>query len=330
MGEKPQKSTVNKTLFWVILAALVVLSFFILKPFLIALVSAFVLAYLARPVYIRLQRVSNPHLAAFLTIILLLGVIIIPIVLLTASLIGQAQDAFSTPGFESTVEEKIKALPIFETLNIDVEKARAQVLEVLINAIKTTLVAIPSVILSILITLLAIYYMLIRWDSLVLGVKNFIPFSNKERLSTEIASATKHIIYGYLLIAFMEFIVSSIGFYIAGIKSYLILAALISILAFVPGLGPGIIWIPTALLKLATGDYTAAIIVIITGLIISIAIETFLLPRIVGKKAAIHPLILLIGILGGVPLFGIFGFIIGPIVLAYTIKILEQAIKKPD
>src|SRR5690606_6992110 len=110
------------------------------------------------------------------------------------------------------------------------------VLGMMVGAIGKTLASLPSIILSILITILATYYMLLHRDALVKKVKGFIPFSNKEKLSNEIASTTKHIMYGYFFVAFLEFIVASIGFYFAGIDNYLILASLLAMLAFVPGL----------------------------------------------------------------------------------------------
>jgi predicted PurR-regulated permease PerM len=97
--------------------------------------------------------------------------------------------------------------------------------------------------------------------------------------------------------------------------------------AFIPGIGPAMIWVPTFIIQLISGEYFSAITILITGLVISIVIETLLFSKILGDKASIHPLMILIGILGGIPLFGIFGFIIGPLVLAYTVKILEQSLK---
>lgn len=327
MKEDVQHSRAKAVLFWTVLALLVVLSFFILRPFIIPLVSAFVLSYLAMPIYDRIKRASNSHIAAILTIILLLGIVIIPISLVVSSLAVQAQAAIAASDL-GTIADKIRNLAILDTLNIDIEKLRESILGIMVSAIGKTLASLPSIVLSILITILATYYMLLKRDAIVKTVKDFIPFSNKEKLSTEIASATRHIMYGYFFIAFLEFIVASIGFYFAGISNYLILASLLAMLAFVPGLGPGIVWVPTFLIQIFSGNYGAAVIVLAMGLIISILIETFLLTKMVGDKASIHPLIMLIGILGGVPLFGIFGFIIGPIVLAYTIKILEQTLGK--
>jgi predicted PurR-regulated permease PerM len=328
MREEVQKSRYKTIVFWVILAVLVVLSFFILQPFLIPLVSAFVLAYLARPVYARLKKSSNTHIAAIFTIILLLAIIIIPVVLITSSLVSQAQNAFFDNSLKETIDAKIQALAIFEKLHIDVAKTKSQVLSILIDTIGKTLKAIPSVLLSLLVTILATYYMLLRWDSIVTNLRNFIPFTNKDKFMHQIANATKHIVYGYLFIAFIEFVVASIGFYIAGINSYLILAALVAMLAFIPGLGPGIVWVPLFLIQIVSGNYTSAIVVLVTGLVISLGVDFFLRLKILDRSTSIHPLILLIGILGGVPLFGIFGFVIGPLVLVYTIKILEQTLGK--
>ncbi|HVY01245.1 MAG TPA: AI-2E family transporter [Candidatus Nanoarchaeia archaeon] len=325
MKEDNQNIKFRASLFWIVLATLVVLSFFILKPFIIPIVSAFVLSYLAMPIYEKIKKSSNQHIAAILTIVLLIGIVIIPVALMLSSLTSQAQSAISASDIES-LTQKVKSLEIFNKLHINLEKLKENILEAIINSIGKTLKEIPSMIISVVITILATYYMLLKRDSMVKVVKEFIPFSNKDKLTSEIASATRHIMYGYFLVAFLEFIVAGVGFYAAGINNYLIFASLISMLAFIPGLGPGIVWIPTFILSVLSGDYLQAIIILATGLTISVLIETFLLSKIIGHKASIHPLILLIGILGGVPIFGIFGFIIGPIVLAYTIKILEQAV----
>ena len=321
-----QEKKVNTMIFWIALLGLTVLSFFVVRPFLIALVSAFILSYLVKPIYTKIESVSNKHISAILTIILSIGILIVPIILIGTSLVNQAQDSLDVTNIQSAIDNKIASLKIFERFNIDVIELKERVLEIIISIAGKTVTQIPSIAISLLIMVLATYYMLTNWSILVSKIKEFIPFKNKEKLVVEISKASKQIIFGYMLIASLEFVVAAIGFYIAGISNYLLLPALISMLAFIPGMGPGLVWIPTTLIMFFTGNIFAGVVILITGLTISLLIETMLYGKIIGDRASIHPLIMLIGILGGVPLFGVFGFIIGPLILTYTIKILEESI----
>jgi predicted PurR-regulated permease PerM len=180
---------------------------------------------------------------------------------------------------------------------------------------------------SILIALWGMYYFLINWDYLVPDIKKFIPFKNKERIAEEIDSATRGIVHGMFFIAIIEFAVASLGFYILGVKLYILLAILMAFLVFIPGVGPIFVWLPTALFYILTANYFRGIGVIVVGAIVSIGVETFLAGKIMEKKAKINPLMHFIGVLGGVALFGIFGFVIGPLILIYAIKLLENGIK---
>ena len=102
---------------------------------------------------------------------------------------------------------------------------------------------------------------------------------------------------------------------------------IIFFLAFIPGLGPTIVWAPMAIYYLIVKDYSTMIGVIITGLVLSSFIDTIFRSKILGKRTNLNPFIMLIGILGGIAVFGIFGFIVGPIILIYTIKLLEEALQ---
>lgn len=170
------------------------------------------------------------------------------------------------------------------------------------------------------------YYILLRWDTITFTLKELIPFKNKNKVANDIDSSTRGIVYGMLLIAIIEFIVAGAGFYLSGVKAYLLLAALIAFLAFIPGLGPIVVWVPTALVFLASGNYLTALGVIITGCLLTFFIEIVIANKITSKKAKLDPLITLIGVIGGVTLFGLFGVIIGPLVLHYTIKLITEGL----
>ncbi len=320
-----EKRTLKHYIFWAIIAALIVLSFIILRPFFIALISGFILAFLCLPLYKLLSKKLSRSLSAIICILLILLVILIPLTIIITKIIQQASSSLDINSISSQLIDKLSSLNIIHSLNIDFLSIREKAIELFIGIFSNAITTLPNIILSFVISLLAVYYILVNWSFLTEKLTSLVPFKNKKHVASEIGYATKGIIYGYFLIALIEFAFSSLAFYIIGVKYFLLLGALIAILAFIPGLGPGVIYLPTTLYYVYIGNYLTALGVLITGVIIAILIETILFGRIVGKKAKIHPLIMLLGILGGVPLFGLFGFIIGPIVLVYTLKLIEEA-----
>ena len=318
-----EENPIKKYIFILVVASLVILSFFIARQFFIAIISAYILAFLIKPVHYLLSKKINYKLAAVLCILIILAVFIIPVSIVLITVLNQINYAINI----SALSDKISSLPLLSQINV--EPLIQQGLSYAFSIIKSTILELPFLAISILIAMFGIYYILINWNLLSLTLKKYLPFKNKDEIASEIANSTKKIVYGYFLIAFIEFIVASIGFSISGVHYALLFAILIAIFAFIPGIGPGAVWLPLSAYNLVTGDYFTAIGVLITGLVISLCIETLLYVKILGKQSQINPLILLVGIFGGVPLFGIFGFVIGPLVLIYTIKLLEEAINSP-
>ena len=308
----------KKYIFWIIIAALVVLSFIIIKPFIIALVSAFILAYLTKPAFNYLTPKLGKTLSASLCIILVVLIIIFPLAIVIGGIINQASVSIKVETLKN-IFKSISSFPLLEKFNIDIQTLTEKGLSLAFAAITKSVSYIPSLVLTLFVTLFGMYYILINWDYLATHLEEYIPFENKKRIRKEMAKITNTLIYGTLLIALIELIVAINGFLISGVGAYLVLSILVFFFAFIPGVGPAAIWVPTAIYYLFTRSYITATGVIITGLILSIYVDTLLRVKLLGSKTKINPLIMLVGILGGIALFGIFGFVIGPLILIYTI-----------
>jgi len=322
---KDDKKTVYKYLFWTIIALLVIISYSIIKPFIVSLISAFILAYLVKPAYDKLNKSFDKKISAIFSILLILIVIVLPFIAIIGGVISQASDSLNELELKSIIQA-LSENPLIQKL--DLELLTNKIISLLISLLTSLVTFLPAFLLSVLIMFFGTYYILINWNSLSSNLKNYIPFKNKEKVSKEIAKVTDNLVYGVLLLALIEFVVATAGFYFSGIKYFLLLSALLALTAFIPGIGPAFVWGLLAIYNLFTTNYYSAVGVIITGLIISVYIDTILRYKILATKTKINPVVMLIGILGGVPLFGIFGFIIGPLILVYTIKILQEAIKQ--
>lgn len=320
-----KEEQIKKYIFILAVAVLIILSFFIIREFFVAIITSYILAFLIKPVFDIFSKKMHKKLSALLCIAIILAVFIIPISIILITLLQQLDYTINISALSQSISEKISSISFLKGINT--ESLFKQGLSYIFTIIKSTILELPYLAISILISIFGIYYILINWDFLASRLKRYLPFKDKEEIASEIANSTKTLVYGYFLIAFIEFIIASLGFFISGINYPLLLAALIAIFAFVPGIGPGVVWVPTAAYQFILGNYFSAFGVLITGLVISIFIETFLYVKILGKRSQINPLILLVGIFGGVPIFGIFGFVVGPLILIYTIKLLEEAIR---
>lgn len=322
-----KEENIKRYFFWAVLILLIYLCYLIVKPFLIAMTTGFILAYLAKPLYNKLNQRLNCKFSALLSVFLAILLIILPFSLVVGGIIQQSYSTLAEKNIPELIQ-KFSLTEISDKINLDLSSLLERGLSLITSLLTSTLVQLPTLLISILITLISMYYILIYWKDLAFALKTFIPVEDKEDLVKEIDKSTKSIVHGIFLIAFLEFIVGIIGFYLSGVEAYLLLPALIFLFAFIPGVGPIAVWGPLALYYLISQNYFTFTGVIVTGLIISFFIETFLISKIIGEKAKINPLIMLIGIVGGIPILGIFGVILGPLILNYTIKIISKMMNK--
>ncbi len=316
------KKDFSRYLFFAIIFFLIFLSYQILKPYLIILISAFILAYLLKPVYKSLSNKIGENLSALTCILIVFLVVLIPLSAVIGGLTNQIYVFLNSNGdFLNNISFSFKNI---EKFGISLDKILQQGAEFTASLLTSAVFYIPSLVISAIILLFGIYYILIEWDLIARELRKYIIFKNKEKFVKELGNATKGIIYGSLLIAIIEFAVASAGFYISGVKFYFLLPSVIFFLAFIPGLGPTIVWVPMALYYLFVKEWLIFSGVLITGIILSVYIDTILRTKILGGKSKINPLVMLVGILGGISLFGIFGFVIGPLILVYTLRILKE------
>jgi predicted PurR-regulated permease PerM len=322
-----EQETIKKYIFWAVVVGLVILSYLIINPYIIPLITAFILAYLVKPLYDKLTPKVHKNIAAIVCIALVTIIIILPLALLAGALANQTTRILS-PSQVKPILETVLSLPILQNININVPELTQRFTSWSFSIISDTVSRIPSFAVSLVIIFFGMFYTLVSWDYLSENLKKFIPFKHKEKVAKEISTTTNALVYGSIFIATLEFAFGALGFYISGVKSFLILPAIIFFLAFIPGLGPLVVWIPLAAYPFWPGHIYTALGVVITGLIISMFLDGVFRAKVLGDRAKLNPLLMFIGILGGISLFGVFGFIIGPLILVYTIKLLEQALQQ--
>ncbi|MBS3099801.1 AI-2E family transporter [Candidatus Pacearchaeota archaeon] len=313
----------KKYVFWSIIAGVIILSYLILNEMLIAIITGAILAYALKPFHDKLSKKIPKRISAFSIISLAIAIIIGFIVAFAGAFINQLSKFLNPVNISAILEglSKISKIPL---INNNLEAIISRIGEYFISLIPQTISYIPSFILHLFIIIFTAYYLLIDWDKIEKAIINILPFKNKVEIVDKIKKRVSNIIMGTCLIALIEIILSAVVFKLLGIDAYLVLAFAIGILAFIPALGPAIIWVPLAIIKIIYGQYFAAAGIIGLGITLSLFIDNLLRARILSKKTGTHPAIMLFGIIGGIKLFGIIGLIIGPLILTILVTIIEN------
>ena len=321
----PHRLQLHNYLFWAVLIGFLLLSVLMVLPFVGAIISAYILAYLVRPIFLRLApRFGNTPAALFCLLVTII-VIVVPIGLIAVGILDQ-MSGVSTNQEISNIVDAFTARPFLRGLSINTVDLKASITLTVNNMTNSFLQSIPNVIVGLVVTLNCMFYLLCNWDKLASHLKKYLPFKNNGKMISDLGGTADAIIRGHGSVSVLEGVVAFIGFSLIGIQASLIFSVLIFIFAFMPGIGTELIWIPMAFYYFSIGQYATMWGVIIIGLFLWVGIEFYFYTRYVGAQSRIHPFILLIGVLGGIGVFGIFGFIIGPLILVNSIKIIERAV----
>ena len=316
-------------LFWAVVGGLILLSVLMVLPFFGAIISTYILAYLVKPLFLKLKPRFGKVLAAVFCIIITILLVIVPIALVSFQILTELGGVSKNQGIANVIDA-IAAQPFLKSLNVDSAGLKSWVVLATNNIVNSTIQSIPSFVIGLIITLNGMFYLLCNWDVLAAHMKKYLPFKDNDKMITELSGRAESIIHGHVLVSVLEAAIALAGFSLAGVNASTIFAALIFILAFVPSVGPLLIWGPLAIYYFSIGQYFTMWGVLLTGLILMIGVEFYFYTRFVGFWSRIHPFIMLLGVLGGISVFGIFGFIIGPLLLVTSIGIIEGAIRTPE
>jgi predicted PurR-regulated permease PerM len=178
--------------------------------------------------------------------------------------------------------------------------------------------------LNLLIALFIVYYLLGRPGETWAAVAPYIPFSSDsaELLRIRFHHVTVSTVIGTGLIATVQGCILALGFWLTGLSNAVFWGVVTVVLAVLPIVGSGMVFAPGALTLLLDGRAGAAITLAILGLVAG-NIDVVIRPAVFRRYAQIHPLVTLVGAIGGVSYFGLLGILIGPLALSYFFELMR-------
>ncbi len=327
---------------------LTVLSYLVIQPFMLVLFLSAILAYGLYPVYKSLtKRTNRENLSAFIICLVVLLLIILPSAFMVKELAEESYTVYlavKNNDFLSVSEDcqgqLCQNLDTFlnnPNVKFQLEKISSGATNYLIKKTSELVLSIPTLMVNLFVLLFTLFYFLRDGSAFIKGIGYYLGIQKKnfELIVCRLGEVTKGIIYGYVLVAGVQGALGTLGFLILGVPSPFFWGIVMAILALIPYGGAGIVWLPASAVLFVQGMQgggsfliAKGIILLVYGTFVISGIDNILRPKIISDKAKIHPGIILVGMLGGIYFFGAFGVLIGPMILALTIIVIETFLGK--
>jgi len=336
-------NNISKNFFFLLFIGMIFLVFLILKPFMVTIIASVILAYIFYPIYRWLNnKLKRKNLSAFITTAFVILIIAIPLIfamntisqearvnyilikqrVVSGNLFGQDCDTASPLcQFSNSVRNYLED----PQTKYYLDSAAQKTTNFIVDNVSNLLFAVPVVLFNIFIMIFIMFYLFRDGLALLRKIEKLSPLRKPHyrKILAKFDEVIYAVVFGHILVSLIQGAVGALGLFILGVKSPLSLGLIMALLAIIPIVGPPLVWLPIAGLMILDGMATnsniliiKAIILILYGTLIIGTIDNILKPKIVGDRANVHPVLVLLGVVGGLAMFGFIGIIIGPVILA--------------
>lgn len=317
----------------------------ILWPYSGAVLWATVLAIVFAPMYRRLSRSMRQKrtLAALATLLVIVLIVILPLTLITALLLQEGFSVYERiQSGELNIGEYFKqifgALPSWVTDLLDrFELTNVRVMQERLSSglMKTSqFLATQALnigqntfdfIIDLFIVLYLLFFLLRDGDGLTRRIRNAIPLRAEQQrdLLSKFTAVIRATIKGTVVVAILQGALGGLIFWALGVRAPVLWGALMAVLSLLPAVGSALVWLPVAIYFLVTGAIWQGIALIAFGVLVIGLVDNVLRPVLVGKETKIPDYVVLVATLGGIAIFGLNGFVIGPVIAAMFMAVWD-------
>ena len=311
------------------------LCYLLALPFLPSLTWALVLSVMLLPMHRRIEaRTGHANLAAVISVIVAASAVVVPVLYVAQKLVVEAVEGAVYLEGQLRGAEWRDAIATYPRLarsvewleeRLDFTGAAANLVQWL--TVQSTLLVRGSVnqLLNLLLTFYLLFYFLRDRQRAWRTLGYFSPLSRPatELVARRFMDTVHATIFGTLGVAAVQGTLSGLMFWWLGLPLPLFWGVVIGLLAIVPVLGAFVVWVPAAVFLVFEGHWIKALILAAWGGIIVGGIDNLLYPVLVGNRLKLHTVPALIGLIGGIILFGASGLVLGPAVIVVTLALVE-------
>ncbi|MEQ8396856.1 AI-2E family transporter [Thalassobaculum sp.] len=316
----------ERSVFWALFLALVLLGFYVLRDVLVPFVAGMAVAYLLDPVVDRLERIRVPRgLATFVVLLGFFALAIGLLLLLIPLLQSQFEKLASTlPGYVDMIRTRLAPLLAHVNEGLDRQAALEKVTGMtgdlvswaggVISRLISGGFAIANLLSLLLITPIVSFYLLRDWDRIVAAVDGWLPREQAPTIRTQVAAVDRTLaafVRGQGTVCLILGVFYAAGLTIAGLDFGLVIGLFSGLISFVPFIGALIGGVLSVGLALAQFDSWQAVAIVAAVFAAGQMLEgNFLTPNLVGEAVGLHPVWVIFGLLAGGTLFGFVGVLL--------------------
>jgi len=340
-----------KYFFVILLVIVAYLSFLVIKPLITAIVFGAVVAYVFYPLFNWLNKYcKNANIRAFAVSIIIILLFSIPTLILINNTADEARyfyvrakqalisgnllgiECVNADSMSCTALKTVKSWLTNPTVRGFLEEGISKFSTFILSNASQVIFSLPKIMLNLFVAFFVSFYALIDGKKWVHKAKSLLPIAQtfQREVFSKIDKITYAVVYGSLIVALIQGALGAVGFFIFGVGSPILWGIVMTIFALIPFVGTAVIWGPIALLTLLEGYLGGeqamvmkGVGLLIYGTIVISGIDNLIKPKIIGAKAEVHPIVVLIGVIGGLSFLGFAGFIVGPLILALFLALLE-------
>lgn len=325
--------------FLVLLGCMILLGVFVLWPFLKTIVLSMVFAVLFFPLHKRILRLckGKKALSAFLSIVLVFFLLIIPVLLLVMLVTVQVQKLL-TQAPSDIISGLFVSVQIWVTKLEDMMNVQFHFLDFVKESLQTVgnylaqyspnmVMETANFFFHFFIMMMILFYFFMDGERFLEIIIRLTPVKDKyeRHLATEMKTTIYGVFYSSFFSALLQAVAASLGYYIAGIEAYLVWGCVTFFVAFIPVVGTALVLAPLIISLFLQGNTGHAIFLSLYSILIIGSIDNIIKPLLI--KGDMHPLVLFLSVFGGMTMFGPIGLLLGPIIMSMltaTIKIYSR------
>ena len=332
----------------VLLAGLVLLSYVVLKPFLVPVIWALILTYVSWPLFVRLRALlrNQVTLASIIMTLLLATAFVVPLVSLATLLRGELVNAYDVlANFlarRPQLPESIASIPwlgewlqeLIDRVSRDPSSLPTELgtlADQSLGEIRTVLGGVGRNLAKTFFALLTAFFMYRSGEQFARQVREVLHQLLGERVDgyiVAIGDTTRAVVYGIVLAALGQGILAAVGYWIFGLEAPALLGAITALIALVP-FGAPLIWVSAGVWLIITDRTGAGVGLLLWGGLVVSWVDNLIRPLVIANATRIPFLLVLFGVLGGIAAFGLVGLFLGPVILAVLMAVWREYLGAP-
>lgn len=314
------------------------LALLVFLPYLQFILFGVVLAYILIPIQQQAERYIRPTVAAMVVVVAALVIILVPIIYLltiaiqqslrVASLVENGRvDLASVESLFESAGYSVNLVALYEANQVRI----ASVIQGLTSQAIDLVGGVPGLLIGLSITLFVLFALLRDRKRLMSWIQWVVPI--EQEILDELFEGLDELMWasvvGNVAVAAIQGVLLGVGFVIAGLPAVIFLTVATFVLTLLPLVGAFGVWVPTAIYLLAIGRPIAGAVMAMYGLLVSLS-DVYLRPALIGRNDALNTATIVIGIFGGLVVFGAVGLFIGPVVLGGAKLVLDCLAREHD